>query len=344
MYDARTAPRAKVCGEGLHPSGRALIEDLIGDISELGFDLTGFEFFTPSGRLLGLDHPSKEVGLGCDRFLLDQRLWEELERSPEVDFIPGETVRGLERSRSGWFVRTTSGVVPTNRVVAADGVGSRLRWSTRRSRGRRHGRWGLRRRFQGAARTPTRVQIFFCGEGEIYVTPLAEGRVNVAVLGHEEFVRGLQDSERLSSFLEPVEVLRGAEPEDEISILPHRGERSRVLCRDRLYMVGDAAIFLDPISGAGMSVAACSAHIIGTHLAAVLAGACTDEESEARAEKQLRSMIRPYRRMTRLLRLLSVSSTVRWGTTKFLKGAPKVLDRLARPTHTAWAKEQVASI
>ena len=48
--------------------------------------------------------------------------------------------------------------------------------------------------------------------------------------------------------------------------------------------------------------------------------------------------------MARLLRILSASSTLRWRAAKFLKGAPKLLDRLARPTQHAWAREQVASI
>lgn len=98
VLESHTAPRAKVCGEGLHPAGCAMFRDALGEeIDDLGVPLRGFAF-TDERPLMRLDHTGGELGLGCDRLLVEQRLWRALDEHPSIDFCRGETARGIDRS------------------------------------------------------------------------------------------------------------------------------------------------------------------------------------------------------------------------------------------------------
>ena len=333
VLESRKTPFAKVCGEGFHPAGRVLLEEVLGDVSDLGMPLTGFEFSTPKGPLLALDHPCGELGLGCDRLLLERRLWQALESAPRVDFRTGATVRNMTTLSHGWLVTTAGeGQFECGRVVGADGVRSQVRRWSGRERRREHGRWGLRQRFRvGDGETPSAVHICFCGTAEIFVTPLAEGRVSIAVLGEEATIRRLGDPDHLRTLLTPIDCL--LEPEDEARVLPYRGREASRFCGDGVYLAGDAAAFLDPVSGAGMTLAAVFAAV----LAEVLAHP-RSRRRDAEAERKLRRCLRAYGRLTRCLRWIGASAAFRRSATALLRRLPRLLRALSRPTEAEWAK------
>jgi 2-polyprenyl-6-methoxyphenol hydroxylase-like FAD-dependent oxidoreductase len=339
VFESRKLPWAKVCGEGFHPSGRRALEEVIGDVTTLGWQLRGFRFTTATAELIALDHPAPHVGLGCDRFLLEQRLWHDLTEHPLVTFEPGCSVHDIQKDADGWVVETPRGSLQASHVVAADGVRSRLRSISGRSRRRLAGRWGLRQRLALDTPSPDDVEVCFLDDGEVFVTPLGPRRVSIAVLGREDLVRRLRDPGELAVYLDRMRAgcglanrLRGATPEGPSQIMPHRGQRAVHWCKDGLYLAGDAAAYLDPISGAGMTLAAVSARIIAASITDVLAGEVDDARAEASAERELRRSVRPFRNLTNFLLLLARYPWFRRTAIAVLRRSPRLVDRLAKPT------------
>lgn len=337
LLEARRQPAAKVCGEGLHPPGRRALEAVLGDVSDLGHPLHGFRFTDAHSELLTVEHPSGHVGLGCDRLRLEQRFWAALRAHPRVDFRTGETVRGARCRADHWEVDTQTGVLGAGYLIAADGVRSRLRSLSGREHGRVSGRWGLRQRCQ-VGRSLDAVEVCFLDDGEVFCTPLGSGRISVAVLGSEERIRSLRQPEQLRGFLARcrsgvvVPLLADAVPETAPAILPHRGRRATRLCRDRLFLGGDAAVFLDPISGAGMTLATISSEVIATAILATVDGTLDVVTAQARAERELWRQVRPFVRLTNALRVLGRSPATRKVAIPVLRRLPRLMAALARPT------------
>src|SRR6185436_11783812 len=93
---------------------------------------------------------------------------------------------GAER----WHART---------LIAADGLAGEAAAWLRRPR-RPSGRYGLRAR-AAARRALGRVEVHLGGESEVYLTPLAGGRINVAVLRDELPARGRAGADWLAAAL-----------------------------------------------------------------------------------------------------------------------------------------------
>ena len=144
----------------------------------------------------------------------------------------------------------------------------------------------------------------------MFCTPIGGGRISIAVLGEEALIRSLRDPHQLRGYLGRMHagvmatLLVDGTPASIPGILPHRGQRSRHLCRDRLLLGGDAAVFLDPVSGAGMTLAAQSAEVLATAVAAAIHGTVDPRTAQVRAERELRRLARPFAHMTQVLRLL----------------------------------------
>jgi 2-polyprenyl-6-methoxyphenol hydroxylase-like FAD-dependent oxidoreductase len=127
VLDQRVGVADKVCGEGLLPAGRELLSAVLPGVDALGAPYAGFEFQLPGRPPLGWRFPEGASGLGIERQLLDGALREALAAEPRVDFRPGTTVRGLERTQNGWQVRLANGALHARCVVGADGARSRVR-------------------------------------------------------------------------------------------------------------------------------------------------------------------------------------------------------------------------
>ncbi len=142
-------------------------------------------------------------------------------------------------------------------LVAADGLHSPLRRSLGLdlpARGVR--RYGQRRHYRMTPWTDF-VEVHWSGGGEAYVTPVGHDLVGVAILSSGR--RGFE--EHLSAFPGLVERLRGP------AVTPVRGAgplRQHVRARrsGRVLLVGDAAGYVDALTGEGISLAVRSAEIL----------------------------------------------------------------------------------
>jgi flavin-dependent dehydrogenase len=276
VAEPRSFPVDKACGEGLMPGA-------LPRLAALGIDVTGLAGHPIRGiRYLDARHSADALfrrgnGLGVRRLELHAALTARV-ASLGIPVTPGR-VTGFTQDAAGVTadIRPTSVRTPGASVgpacgesltarylVAADGLHSPIR----RSLGldpppAQHIRYGLRRHYRIAPWTDL-VEVYWAEGCEAYVTPVSDDVVGVAVLGGS---RAGLDS-RLAAFPALLDHLKGAKPASDV-----RGAgplRQSVRCRvaGRVLLTGDAAGYLDALTGEGIGAALAQAEVLAARLAA----------------------------------------------------------------------------
>lgn len=267
VVDRATFPRDKTCGEGLMPHG---VDELRGlgvadTIAPFARPFDGIRYL--SGDDVAVGHFPDAPGWGLRRLGLDAVVLDAA-RGGGVDVREGVRVEAVAVSGDGVRVTTDAGEIRARVVVGADGLHSLVRRqigaqvSTASSP-----RFGARLhvRLAPGRVAPTTVDVYLADAVEYYVTPVADDAVNLAILCGKETTRGLGGDldGRLWAMLQAAPELRawteGGTPISRASLTgPLRQQASR-LVGDRAVLVGDAAGFVDAITGEGMSLALASA-------------------------------------------------------------------------------------
>jgi flavin-dependent dehydrogenase len=252
VVEPRVGPVDKACGEGLMPSGAAALGE-IGVVVPEGRPFRGIRYL--DGRHRAQAAFREGHGLGVRRTALHAAL---LRRAEEVGVrVVAGRVAGLRQERDRVLAAVHAaggGDVETRWLVAADGLHSQVRAALGLDlphSGPR--RYGLRRHYRVAPWTDF-VEVHWAPAGEAYVTPVGEDLVGVAVLSAQR--RGYR--EHLAEFPDLLARLDGP------AVTPVRGAgplrrsvRSRVA--GRVLLVGDAAGYVDALTGEGLSLALLSA-------------------------------------------------------------------------------------
>jgi len=273
LVERQRPPIDKACGEGLMPAGvRALMTlGVAPPLRSLPF--AGIRYLS-DGVVAEADFPGAP-GRGIRRTELHNALVRRAEEAG-VELVWGTRAESV----AAGLVRTADAAWPCRFVVVADGLRSPLRralglgprgaldgasdpaaaWSSR-------ARFGLARHFR-LAPWSERVEVTFGVAAEAYVTPLAPDEVGVAILwsggkgGFDELL-----AERfppaLAVRLAGAEVAgrdHGAGP----LLQPARG----AVAGGSIALVGDAAGYVDALTGEGLSLGFEAALALGESLAA----------------------------------------------------------------------------
>ncbi|WP_182874519.1 NAD(P)/FAD-dependent oxidoreductase [Microbispora sp. H10670] len=263
VVEPRAVPVDKACGEGLMPTGVAALAGLGID---LGIALPESRPFLGIRYVDGRHRVQAEfrdgAGLGVRRTALHAALARRA-REAGVRVISGR-VAGVRAGDADVHARVLpSGGVPDGSglrarwLVAADGLHSPIRASLGLdlpAGGPR--RYGLRRHYRVAPWTDF-VEVHWAPGGEAYVTPVGDDLVGVAVLsgerqGYHEHLAAFPD---LLARLDgpPATPVRGAGP---------LRQRVRRRVAGRVLLVGDAAGYVDALTGEGLSLALLSARAL----------------------------------------------------------------------------------
>ena len=278
-------PREKVCGEGLMPHGVECLDELgvLAQVRQTGaVPFVGIGYHSGEVMAHGRfpERPSGLVGLGVRRSRLDAVLHGLARDTKGVEVRSGVRVLGLERRDDGVVVKTDGEPVHARVVVGADGLNSLVR----REAGLRgakasHPRFGARIHYRLApGRTSgDLVHVYLRPDREYYVTPTGDGELNIAVLCDRRLTKqlggrlhdGLREQVEDDADLAPW--LDGADPVTVASLCGPLRQRVRSASTDRVVLVGDAAGFVDAITGEGMSLAMMGAALAAEELDAALA-------------------------------------------------------------------------
>ena len=274
VVERRTGDLDKACGEGMMPHTLAHLAHL--GVDPKGRALHGISYLGGGRRVDAAFRAG--TGLGVRRTVLHAALRDAADDAG-VRFVHQDVGPVTQDDSS---VRV--GDLRARYLAAADGLHSPIRRSLgleKASPGPR--RWGIRRHVQIAPWTDS-VEVHWARGAEAYVTPVADDCVGIAILSS---TRGGFDS-HFDEFPELRERVDGhANGPDRAAGPLRQSARSRTA--GRVMLVGDAAGYVDALTGEGMGLAFGAARQLVN---------CVVADRPADYDRQWRRVTRRYRLLT----------------------------------------------
>src|SRR5580704_3526052 len=322
-------PRHKVCGEFVSAESLSLLKELVdyqnAELLQAALRIPRARLFLDGHILLAsIDPPAVSIA----RFDLDSALWHSAE-SAGVDARQQVIVQSI--AGSGPFrVVTASEEFETRALVNASGRWSNLNLAPAEN-GAHHEKWlGVKAHFAEPRSEPS-VDLYFFDGGYCGVQPVGTARVNASAMVRADVAsslpevfaqhHALRDRSRNWTLLsDPVStsplIFRDPQPE-----------------RDGVLMAGDAAGFVDPFVGDGISLALRSGSLAGECLVPFFAGNLSLAEAarnyRSAYEERLASV---FRMSSKLRQMLSLPQIIRAPILSLLEKSPAIKQYLVSKT------------
>lgn len=256
VLERQRPPIDKACGEGIMPDGVAALRAL--GVEPPGLPFRGIRY-VDEAHTAEAPFPAGP-GRGVRRTALHAAMVAAVERAG-IEVRWGTKVESVSLDGE---VRTERETLRSEWVIGADGLLSHVRgWAGLAGKPPRRRRFGVRRHFRRAPWSDL-VEVHWRDGVEAYVTPVAEDEVGVAMLWG-----GVGDGfdALLARFPEVQARIAGAaETSRDRGAGPFR-QRARGVVRGPIVLIGDAAGYLDAITGEGLGLSFQQAHALGAALA-----------------------------------------------------------------------------
>jgi flavin-dependent dehydrogenase len=277
LLDRAVFPRHKTCGEGIMPEGVRILDSLgvlPAILDQGGTRARGLRFRSQAGIWAQADFPPVDgepaYSVVIRRYELDHLLLQRAASLPNVTVREGFGV--VEAVYEGGAIQGVVGHPvgqPEKRetlraplTLAADGMRSKFhnRYGIVRTVRSRQ-RWGISGHLRGVEDMRPYIEVLFQGDHEIYLAPLADDLVLVAILLEKKLMGAFRHdlAKSYHEFLKSDPSLGPRIADSEL--VPPVGARGPLgftvepVYLPGLLLVGDSAGFLDPITGEGMTLA-----------------------------------------------------------------------------------------
>jgi flavin-dependent dehydrogenase len=287
VLERRDGVLDKACGEGMMPHTLAHLDRL--GVAVAGRPLRGISYVDGARRVDATFRAG--VGRGVRRTVLHAALLEAAAAAGvKIEHADvGAVSQDAESVRAGQF--------RARYLAAADGLHSPIRTALGLSQ---HSadlrRWGIRRHVQLAPWTDS-VEVHWAPGAEAYVTPVADDCVGFAILsaGRSGF------DEHFEAFPELRDRVRGHAHGRDRAAGPLR-QNVRARTAGRVLLVGDAAGYIDALTGEGIGLAFGAAELLVD---------CVVRDRPDAYDRQWRRLTRRYRLLTAALVRAAASPSVR---------------------------------
>ena len=251
-------PRQRVCGEFVSAEGVETLRRLAPAVAErllVSAPRIGGSRVFVDGQCIEV--PVEPAAASITRYELDFALWQAAEAAGAECRLETE-VGAIESSGSGFMVTCTAGggcatpTIEAAAVIDASGRWSKLRASAvQPARGRRY--IGLKAHFRTLEVERPTVDLYFFEGGYCGVQPIAGGMVNACAMVRAEVASSIDEVLRQHPALSE-RSRQWQQVGDAVSTSPLVFEKPRPL-RGRVLCAGDAAGFVDPFVGDGITLA-----------------------------------------------------------------------------------------
>lgn len=269
LIDRASFPRAKLCGDTVNPGTLAMLDQLgVGsDVRARAHPITGMLVTGPGGASIAADYPDRLYGMALERCHFDGLLLDAA-ISAGVDFVPGveaiAPLLGAESRVAGVHVRHLSreSELRGRIVIAAEGRRSRIAGAFGLTQcAASPKRWAFGAYYTGVAGLTSRGEMHIRPDGYVGVAPLNGDVVNTCVvreLPKIPFSSGCAEA-TIAAALDADPMLRqrfaGARRVSPVLSLGPLAVDAIAAGRPGLLLAGDAAGFIDPMTGDGLRFA-----------------------------------------------------------------------------------------
>jgi flavin-dependent dehydrogenase len=337
IFERGRFPRHKVCGEFVSAESLSLLRGLLGSGHQSLFQAA---IEIPRARVF-LDHeilqtPVNPPAASIARFDLDATLWETAAKSG-ADAQAETTVQKI--SGDGPFhLATSKGEYEARALINAAGRWSNLTPLPAEDPGKPAGKWvGLKAHFAEPS-PPASVDLYFFEGGYCGVQPVelsgaesAGGRVNACAMVRAEVATTLPEVFAQHPELQERR-LRWRPLSEPVSTSPLIFREPEPL-RGNILMVGDAAGFVDPFVGDGISLALRSGALAASALLPFLQNEEPLADGLHRYQKSYQRKLAPvFRASSKIRRALLLPRRIRGPVLLFLRNVPAVTRYLVSKT------------
>jgi len=311
VADGAQMPIDKPCGEGLMPDGVAALAKLgIAVPAGQSFPFHGIRFVS-SGVGVDAAFPNGASALGVRRTVLHE-LMAGHAASLGIDLLWRTPVTGISANS----VQVGGDEVGAGWIIGADGGNSRVRrWAGLDAFRKRDRRYAFRQHFRIAPWTD-HMELHWGRHGEIYVTPVANDQVCVALISRDPKLRlaeALPEFPELAARFHSVEAASS-----ERGALTTTCKLRRV-SRGNVALIGDASGTVDAITGEGLCLSFSQAMVLAD---------CLPSGDLSRYEREHRKLaLRPLL-MARLMLTLDRRPRLQRRTLQVFRKQPQIFRRL----------------
>ncbi|MCF8060768.1 MAG: FAD-dependent monooxygenase [Bacteriovoracaceae bacterium] len=266
VFEKGEWPKDKACGQGIMPSGvKALKNNGIHFSSgKDSFSFNGVSYIDGQKYLKGF---MGQVGIGVERKVLSKKLYERAHQFDEIRLNSGFTWLGLKEVGDKVHCQF-KGVedLVYDYVFACDGLHSPVRKFLNNEKVRRGPyRLGAREHFN-IAPWSQQVEVYWQDGVEAYITPVSDTKIEVAFLWFEDAINpGVNENLRSFLFDKFPSLKKRLNFERSAHDFKGHGPFKKVSIRERVgrvFFLGDSYMFLDGITGEGLSLGFKGAELI----------------------------------------------------------------------------------
>lgn len=312
LLEARDRPIRKTCGEYLCPSAAALLaEDGTLDEITAGFPaIIGMKMAAPGCEPVTCRFPKYRKtthGLAVNREVFDQRLLDFASRCGAKP-LTGRRIQSIRRQGNAWCLESSDGERHhASILIGADGRNSRvakllgIRGKTNASR------VALHCHLSSPAENERLGEMHLFADGSyIGIDPTGDHETNVSLVCDAGILKSSNPAQALNRYLKASPALRSRFGEVtgdcKINAVCPITNRVSKVSGDRFALIGDAAGFLDPLTGEGMYQALWSASVLAEELLASFGPSSVDPNKALR--RYARRKRKQFRHKTILNHLL----------------------------------------
>jgi len=296
-------PRHKVCGEFVSPESLALLDGLLGESTLDSHTIVDSARIFVDNKCLTL--PVTPAAQSIPRFELDARLFESAQRAGATAHAE-ITIHQILQQQEAFRIETSAGAFTAKTLVNATGRWSKLRQFEIAGQEK----WlGLKAHFSETS-PPSSVDLYFFSGGYCGVTPVDDITVNACAMVRADVARSLEEV-----FAKEPELWRRSRgwqsviPTVTTSPLYFREPETE---SDGMILVGDAAGFIDPFAGDGISLALQSGTLAAETLIPFFRGKCSLEQARQQYQQAYKKRFAPaFRNAARLRSAFAAPKWVR---------------------------------
>jgi flavin-dependent dehydrogenase len=331
LLEAGEFPRLKVCGEFVSAESLGVLRQLLCQVPEAESVLAAAPVIGEARLFLAgrrIQTPINPTALSIPRYDLDGLLWEAAQHAG-VKAVCGCEVREVV-SGSPFRLGTTFADVTAMSVIVATGRWSRFRPSIVVPQGPK---WiGLKTHFR-ELNSPRSTDLYFFDRGYCGVQPVGDGIVNACAMVRSDRATSLEQVLRLHPAL--AERSRNWQPVFEPVTTAPLIYRTPEPVRESLILVGDAAAFIDPFVGDGISIALRSGCLAAQELVPAIRGSISLAAAVTSYQRDYTAQFAPLvRAASRIRALLSLPQPIVTAALPLLR-IPGVVPYMIRKTRNA---------